>query len=239
LAGNDHHCVLALIHHDNDPYTSANTSTDQNSIHERKAAHKNLKVLQFLGTPPAPPPLVVPFRLHAETLKEKSISSLRISLRRYPGHARFFLPRIETKNGDIHESIEGIFADEDFSDFKNWAQKQNKLVESNLKTKEHYNKDWSHQRLEDIEAALEHGVMFTAGGKRDVLFRDLILEPTRHYTAFLVLDRPKEAKIGESFDIDIVQFEEKEKRVLGGLDLRVEIQAEPKAPKIPPESFLT
>ena len=54
LAGNNHHCVLALVHHEEDPYTSSETHTDTNSKDERKAAHKNLTVVQFTGTVPAP-----------------------------------------------------------------------------------------------------------------------------------------------------------------------------------------
>ena len=49
LAGNDHHCVLALLHHASDPFTATQTVTDLLSLGERKAAHKNLKVVQFTG----------------------------------------------------------------------------------------------------------------------------------------------------------------------------------------------
>ena len=41
LVGNNHQCVLALIHHPDDPYTSTITDTDANSLAERKAAQKN------------------------------------------------------------------------------------------------------------------------------------------------------------------------------------------------------
>jgi hypothetical protein len=53
LSGNDHFCVLALLHHLDDPYTSAITNTDQNSVQERKAAQKNLVVVEFTGKLPA------------------------------------------------------------------------------------------------------------------------------------------------------------------------------------------
>jgi hypothetical protein len=46
--------VLALVHHEDDPYTSSETHTDTNSKDERKAAHKNLTVVQFTGTVPEP-----------------------------------------------------------------------------------------------------------------------------------------------------------------------------------------
>ena len=62
LAGNQHHCVLALLHHAADQFTAAQTVTDLMSPAERKAAHKNLTVVQFTGTVPAPPPVVMPVR---------------------------------------------------------------------------------------------------------------------------------------------------------------------------------
>ena len=37
LGGNDHHCILALIHHADDQFTNAETNTDILSKSERKA----------------------------------------------------------------------------------------------------------------------------------------------------------------------------------------------------------
>ena len=62
LAGNNHHCVLALVHHPDDPYVSTETNTDVNSKAERKAAHKNMTVVEFAGTLPSSPPIVLPLR---------------------------------------------------------------------------------------------------------------------------------------------------------------------------------
>ena len=72
LAGNDHHCVLVLVHHQDDPYVSVVTGTDPNSLQRRKAAHKNLKVVQFTGSLPAPSQVVVPFRIHSPWLDRRS-----------------------------------------------------------------------------------------------------------------------------------------------------------------------
>ena len=100
LAGNHHHCVLALLHHPDDPYTSTNVNTDQNSEQERKAAHKNLKVVQFTGTLPAPPPAMIAFRIHAARAGQKNICDLSFDLRGYPGRIRLFLPKIAA-DGDL------------------------------------------------------------------------------------------------------------------------------------------
>lgn len=52
LAGNDRHCVLALVHHPDDPFTATATATDLLTIDERKAARKTLTVVPFTGTLP-------------------------------------------------------------------------------------------------------------------------------------------------------------------------------------------
>ena len=56
LNGNDHYYLLALIHHPDDPFKNSEIITDTLSKSERKAALKNIKVIQFTGT--LPPPLL-------------------------------------------------------------------------------------------------------------------------------------------------------------------------------------
>jgi len=46
LAGGDQHCVLALVHHPQDPFTATETATDLLSTSERKSAHKRLTVVR-------------------------------------------------------------------------------------------------------------------------------------------------------------------------------------------------
>lgn len=226
LAGNDHHCVLALLHHTDDTYTSVITNTDQNSKQVRKAAHKNLKVVQFTGTLP-PAPLVVPFRLHAESLERKKLSDLLINIQGYRGTIRLFVPKIEA-DGDLRELAFGLYAKDDFEDFKTWASGQEELIKKNQRGKYPYNKAWCKQRLKDIGRALDYGRMFVAGGSKVVGIKRLILEPRKHYTFFLMLDRPRDGEIGEAYEIDIVQLDSESRRVVGGFDLRVELQPEPK-----------
>lgn len=54
LPGQQHYCLLALLHHADDPFTNTQVVVDSLSPNERKAAHKNLQVVHFTGTlPPA------------------------------------------------------------------------------------------------------------------------------------------------------------------------------------------
>jgi len=223
LAGNDHHCVLVLVHHQDDPYVSVVTSTDPNSLQQRKAAHKNLKVVQFTGTLPTPPPAVVAFRIHSPWLDRRVLGDLFIDLSRYRGRVRLFVPKLDAE-GDIRESAEGLFTGDDFDDFKTWAEQHIAFVRENQQSKHPFNKLWSEQRLNDVAAAFESGFMFVAGGRRHAALRRLILRPEEHRTLFLMLDRPPDGRIGESFDIEIVQFEAEDRKVTGGMDLRIELQ---------------
>jgi hypothetical protein len=52
LAGNQHQCVLVLVHHADDQFTNTQTNVDMLSSGDRKAAHKDLTVVQFAGTLP-------------------------------------------------------------------------------------------------------------------------------------------------------------------------------------------
>ena len=230
LAGNDHHCVLALVHHANDQYVSTTTNTDQNSLQERKAAHKNLKVVQFTGTVPAPPPVFIPFRIHAAGA-EKALSDLYIDLKGYRGQVRLYLPKVKTE-GQLRERGEGMTARSDFAPFKKWAAAQKSLIEKNQKGKRRYNTTWAKQRLSDIENALKNDLMFVAGGGRRVVLRRLVLSPKEHHTLFLALDRPPGGRIGERFDLQIVQRDSNSQMVTGGLDLRIELQPEVKGKRV-------
>ena len=226
LAGNDHHCVLALTHHPNDQYTSTTTNTDLNSLQERKAAHKNLKVVQFTGTVPAPPPVFIPFRIHTAGA-EKILSDLHINLRGYRGQVRLYLPKLKTE-GLLKESVVGLTAKGDFAPFKKWATAHKSLIKKNQKGRQRYNAVWTKQRLTDIDNVLKHDVMFIAGGGKQAVLKRIILSPKKHQTLFLALDRPSGGQIGERFDLQIVQRDSKSQAIIGGLDLRVELQPKPK-----------
>jgi hypothetical protein len=226
LAGNDHHCVLALLHHADDPYTSTTTNTDLNSRQERKAAHKNMKVVQFTGTLPAPPPVVVPFRIHAAGSK-KLLCDVYVNLQGYRGRARLYVPKLKT-DGHLKELGDGLATRSDFTDFKRWAAAQETLIKKNQQGRHPYNKAFAKQRLADIAEVLKQEVMFVAGGRKLVGLRRIKLTPGEYRTLFVALDRPRDGRIGEHFDLQITQRNSEDRQVLGGLDLRIELQPEPK-----------
>src|SRR6266542_1066085 len=54
LPGQSHHCLVALIHSTQDPFTSTQTNVDALAIADRKVAQRNLELVAFVGTPPSP-----------------------------------------------------------------------------------------------------------------------------------------------------------------------------------------
>src|SRR6185312_2740106 len=85
LAGNQHQCVLALVHHADDQFTNTQTNVDTLSSGDRKAAHKNLTVVQFTGTLPPAMPVVMPFRINNACLHDLLLTNINVDLNNYPG----------------------------------------------------------------------------------------------------------------------------------------------------------
>ncbi|MDP9343872.1 MAG: hypothetical protein M3Q23_17635 [Actinomycetota bacterium] len=227
LAGNDHHCVLALVHHAGDSFTATQTVTDLLSLGERKAAHKNLKVVQFTGTlPPVgrPQQLVLPVRIN-NPYGEDFLTTVQIELLRYRGRVRVYLPHVQMK-GEISELVEGAKLGQDFEDFRRWAEEHVKLIESYQRSKHPYDDEWSKQRVEDVHAAIESPLMLVANGTGRVTLRDVLMEPHTSHTLFLMFDRPKRGKVGSFSPLEVTQLDARTGLVLGGLSARIEIVPE-------------
>jgi hypothetical protein len=226
LAGNQHHCVLALLHHPDDQYTSTTTNTDNNSRQERKAAHKNLQVVQFTGNLPAPP-VMIPFRIHNAELEQEMGADVRLRLDGYPGRGRLYSPPMKTAQ-PLEEAVRGMKIDQDFEPFKKWAEGHMLMIRENLVSDKPYDKEWSLQRMEDIEGALESGLMFQIGeGTQEAQLHGVQMEPDSYHTFFLALERPEDGQIGQNYVIDIQQTGEDGREVAGGLSVRVELVEAP------------
>jgi hypothetical protein len=227
LAGNQHHCVLALIHHPADPFTATQTVTDWLSIGERKSAHKNLTVVQFTGTLPQAPPLVLPLWINNARLEEQLLTKLSILLRRYPGRVRVYLPRLQT-DGDLEQLLEGGRLTEDDGAFGAWARNHIQMIEENLSSDRPFDPEWSKQRIVDIRLAMESGLVIEAEDRRGLGLDRIILEPDQHHTVFLMFDRPARRRESQYFDIDVQQLDSaKDNELIGGITVRVELVPEP------------
>jgi hypothetical protein len=226
LAGNQHHCVLALVHHADDQFVNTQTNVDLLSGGDRKAAHKNLTVVQFTGTLPPPMPIVVPFRIHNANLEERLLTDLIIDLAGYPGRVRLLLPPLNT-DGDLNELIDGMSVSQDREDFVRWTKEHVKMIKRNQASKRPYNRSWSKQRIADIQQALEANLALEVKDNQRVAVHRIVMEPGSHYALFLMVDRPPQEETGQFYEIEIRQTDAHREHVLGGLSARVELVPEP------------
>jgi len=222
LAGNQHQCVLALVHHAGDQFMNTETRVDTLSSTDRKAAHKNLTVVQFTGTLPPAMPVVMPVRIHNPNAKQKLLTSLSIYLNNYPGRVRLLIPRIES-DGNLENLIDGMFFSKDSKDIALWAKHHIKEIEHNQKGKQPYDKLWSKQRIEDIKRAIESSIILEAQDKKHISINRIVMEPDTYYTVFIVFDRPEKGKIGKFYNIQFQQVDLESDSIIGGLDARIEL----------------
>jgi hypothetical protein len=225
LAGNDHHCVLALVHHTDDPFTATVTHTDTMSRTERKAAHKNLKVVQFVGSLPSPP-LVVPIWINNPDIEGKRLTDLIISLGGYRGRARLVIPKLQL-DGPLERLAEGLSASDDRADFSAWATKQVAAVRRNQRGTHPYDRRWADRQVRDISLG-RRGTVLAARSREGVALRRIAVQPGSGHTVFLVLNRPARTRLGQAFELGVIQADSDRGDVIGGLDLRVELVPAPR-----------
>jgi hypothetical protein len=221
LAGNQHHCVLGLVHHASDPFTATQTVTDLMSPAERKAAHKNLTVVQFIGTLPAPPAVVMPVRLHNPSTRRRLLTTLDVQLGGYRGRVRVYFPTLRT-DGPFTELVTGGKPGRDLAAFQKWATAHLRFIEANQKSRARFDREWSMQRMADVRGALASGLMVTVGRKDAMQVRNIVLEPGAHATIFVLFDQQAGAQVGTYVPIEIRQLEARSNKMIGGISGRVE-----------------
>jgi hypothetical protein len=223
LAGNQHQCVLALVHHADDQFTNTETRVDVLSNDDRKAALKNLTVVQFTGTLPPAGPVVMPVRIHNPNTKEKLLTRLTVYLNGYPGRVRLLIPRIETE-GNLEKLIDGMFFSKNSKDdVALWAKHHIMKIKRNQKSKHPYDKLWSKQRIEDIKKAIGSSIILEAEDKKHISLNRIVMEPDTYHTVFMVFDRPEKGKIGKFYNIQFQQVDLEHDSIIGGLDARIEL----------------
>ncbi len=221
LAGNDHHCVLALLHHADDPFTATQTVTDLLSLGERKSAHKNLKVVEFTGTLPPAAPIAMAVRIHNPSRRRALLTSVLVRLHGYKAKVRLVLPKMRTE-GELKDLVEGGKLSEDTDTFIEWANEHIRMIQKNQESRHPYNRDWSKQRIEDVQGAIEAKTIVLSTGK-DIRIRGIVLDRGGRCTFLFLLERPKGLEPGDSLPIEILQLDATGEKIIGGLQARVDI----------------
>jgi hypothetical protein len=252
-ASDNHHCVLALVHHADDPFTATQTVGDLLSLTDRKAAHKHLKALQFVGmwqAPPpesvgmwkAPPPAILRVRLNNANADRELLTDLVVELgdvyssnpdeevRR--GRVRVVLPPLHL-DGHLEQHLEGLRRTDDNGDFKfkEWAQQQRELLDNDQHSSHPHNKVFVRQQIDEIDRILAHDMLLLLADDdaTRLAVRRIKMAPGNSHTLFLLFDRPTypdphwELGPGRAFNVDVMQLDTDQGTVLGGLSSRIEL----------------
>lgn len=221
LPGQSHYCVLALLHSPDDAFTNTQTGVDALSVSERKAAHRNLHVVEFTGTLPGAPSPAEPstmwsmIDLHGN---EGQIDVL-LHLHRRAGAVTLILPKALSDIDDKHV-VGGKPLDAGHFD---------------REIERHIGEMHELLRLSRFDA---NGTRLAARtlqqfiGGRAVRFERheraayVGLRQLPHATGarlLLAFDAPKGAKVGAHWDVDVIQAEAKRCSVAGGSTYRCRV----------------
>jgi hypothetical protein len=228
LAGNQHHCVLAMVHHATDQFMATQTNVDLLTGNERLAAHKNLTVVEFTGTPPSPPPVVLPIRVHWGAGPGDGRFNIQVRLSGYAGRAQLIVPSGILDAGAAI-SRRGLRLARDTGAFTEWAQGHISWIRANQRSRRPFERSWSRQRIADVRAVLDAGTGFDIQDTNEATLAGIKLPREGHRTLFLLLNRPPRGRIGESTDLEVRQTDAEGKRTAGGLSARIALTPEPPA----------
>jgi hypothetical protein len=242
LAGHTHHCLLALLHSADDPFTNTGTAVDPLSVGDRKSAHKNLHIVHFTGTIPSvsgeDAPSVSPaiqwvaIKLHGLPPME-SVSELVLRIGGYPGRVDLLLPKgIEL--ADKAMALEGWEVHESRS-VEAWAERTMGFLEESLK-KGRFNAARTKERIEQIHRAANQPLLTWSRKKGDAVLPGVIIKEGKSATVFLAIHRPKNGTIGDSWKIGLSQrIPSKEEPIEGGSVWQIQVVPPPDHldPKLP------
>lgn len=217
LAGNQHQCVLALVHHADDQFTNTQTVVDVLSRDDRKVAHKNLTVVQFTGTLPPEMPVVLPFFVHNAGQERELATSVRIDLGRYPGRVHLMGSSLARARG-----VKGLERTEPIKSLSLWAESQVELYQQGQRRRTRFDLRWSKEWLADVREAMAAERVFTATKGGEVEIRGITLDPGARDRLFLVFERPR-SEGAQGFPVQIAQTDAESGEILGGLDVRVDV----------------
>jgi hypothetical protein len=229
LPGDSHYCLLALASSSQDLFTATQTDVDLLTIGERKVAQKNLHIVAFTGTPPPPAPGApghwAAFHLHGG-LDESRLSDLVLDTRGFHGRVSLLLPRTVLPDGDLEKSLRHLHLDHGAQakdTVSDWLEKHRADLH-HLAAHGRYD----YRKVRHMLEALEHvhlQPLLHASPDSFAEVRGLELPKGSNATAFLAIDPPKGADVGDRFQFRVLQRTRGEKLVVGGCTYSVQILA--------------
>ena len=218
LNGNAHVCVLALIHHLSDPFVATETVTDLLSLGDRKAAHKNLHVVQFSGT--LPPSGLQGFMVELHNpFKESRVFDVKVGFGGYPGEVRFGFP----KSLELESlQLSGARLDARVDRLKTWATDYVRRLDTVHAENHPHDPEWTSQRRADVIAMTEAPRSLLVVDPKAVGINGVKLAGGQRLPMLLIVAPPVPLAKGKSWPIAIHQVARDDGKYIGGLSGRLE-----------------
>ncbi|KUZ74811.1 hypothetical protein WI37_20760 [Burkholderia ubonensis] len=223
LPGDSHYCLVALLHSSQDAFASTQTDVDMLTITDRKVAQKNLHIVAFVGTPPPPAPWQWgEIHLHGG-LKEARLTDLVVDTQGYGGRVGLVLPKTLVLPNGLDKSLVNFTAERDKDVVEDWAERH-RVDLRRFMAHGRYDFRKAGQMLERLEQTAGQPMLLAERGSVAEL-RGVELKPGAGGTAFIAIERPAEAKVGENFQFRVLQRDHHSGKVLGGCTYSVQILA--------------
>jgi hypothetical protein len=214
LTGNSHWCSVVFVHAAQDPFTSTIANVDALTLAERKVGQKNLHLVEFIGTPPAPGTgtgtwaMLLISGIH---FREKRAIHLVIDARRFAGNIHFVVPpALYPTNAEQMKNLRVGSA----AIVKRWIDGYGRVARR-LYYEAKYPEAQYKLLVESMRLVSRQKPLVQKGGSVAEM-RDLPIGPKDEIPVFMRIDPPENAKPGTTFDFDVMQLDARSRKRLGG-----------------------
>ena len=219
LPGNSHWCLLAFVHAAQDPFTGTLTSADALTLADRKVGQKNLHLVEFIGTPPAPgtgPGVWAMLLVSGVHFPRRGLFDLVIDSRGFPGTLHLALPpalwptSLETQTRGLRKGSAATVT--------RWIEAYTPVARRLF-----YEAKYPERQYRLLTASMRRvsgrTPLVLTGGVGEI--RGLPIKASDEHALFVRVDPPRRSRVGAAWSFDVLQRDARTGRMLGGSRYRV------------------
>jgi hypothetical protein len=224
LPGDSHYCLVAILHSpSNDVFASTVTSVDALTISDRKAAQKNLHIVQFVGVPPGKSTIGQWSRLMVGGADSHHPPyQLEFDLRTFQGRIGLLFPPELISDATLKK-----YKPTGAAVVKQWAADQQRAL-TQLAKLGRFKRDSCTQMQRDIERVQSRGLIYLKGGQDVRVITDLALAKGVSQPMFIRVEPSAGVKPGDSYAFTVVLRSGPDHMPVGGSTYRFECVPSPK-----------
>ena len=219
LPGNSHWCMVVFLHCAQDPFTSTISNVDSLTLADRKTGQRNLTIVEFVGTPPAPGTGIGMWAMlvfSGAHFKQKGLADLVIDASRFKGNLHFLLPKpiFPAQAGQIKGFSKGAA-----TIAKQWHSGYPEVAKRLFFEAKYSEKQY--RLLSDSMAKVAKAAPLMAKGGGRAELRELPIGPEDEHAVFMRIDLPQGTRVGTVYEFDVTQRDSRTGLLLGGTRYRV------------------